>query len=168
MFLFLGALVWCWDTVHNESIWEVEIILSNSLGFYTQAGYDKHASRISRNVFRFAARTTDHFVTKTHIDAVALIPLKIGRWQNLPIPERECLVCAEDAAEDEFHFFCCICKKHKDISEGLYNKAVSRNVSFASLSNDDKIIYLMKFENVEVAKFLIRAYEVRNGQLYCT
>ena len=48
----------------------------------------------------------------------------------------------------------------------MYNKAVSRNVSFASLSNEDKFMYFMKFKNVEVAKFLIRAYEVTKGQLY--
>ena len=63
------------------------------------------------------------------------------------------------SVEDEFHFLC-ICNKSKDIREGLYNKFVSRNVSFASLSNEDKFIYLMKFENVEVAKFFVRAYEV--------
>ncbi len=96
------------------------------------------------------------------------LPLKIetGRWQNLPIPERVCLVCAEDV-EDEFNFLC-FCNKYKDIRENLYNTAASRNISFASLSNEDKFMYLMKFENVEVAKFLIRAYEVRKGQLYCT
>ncbi len=91
------------------------------------------------------------------------LPLKIvtERWQNLPVPERVCL-CAED---NEFHFLC-ICKKYKDIRESLYNKTVSRNVPFASLSNEDKVMYIMKFENVEVAKFLIRAYEIR--KVNCT
>ncbi len=28
-------------------------------------------------------------------------------------------------------------------------------------------MYLMKYEHVKVIKFLIRAYEVRKGQLYC-
>ena len=51
------------------------------------------------------------------------LPLKIetGRWQNLPIPERVCLVCAEDAVEDEF-LFLCICTKYKDIRESCIAK----------------------------------------------
>ncbi len=63
-----------------------------------------------------------------------------------------CLVCDEDVVEDEFHFLC-ICNRYNDIRESLYKKADSRNISFASLSNEDKFMYLMKFENVEVANF---------------
>ncbi len=48
------------------------------------------------------------------------LPLQIEtvRWQNLPIPERLCLVCAEDAVENDFHFIS-VCKKHKDMRDKL-------------------------------------------------
>ncbi len=49
--------------------------------------------------------------------------------------------------------FLCVCKKYKDIRESLYNNTVSRNVDFASLSSEDKFMYLMKFQNVEVDNF---------------
>ncbi len=38
-------------------------------------------------------------------------------------------------------------KKTKDVKESFYNKVVSRNVAFASLSNEDKFMHVMKFEN---------------------
>ncbi len=34
--------------------------------------------------------------------------------------------------------------------ESVYYKAASRNISFDSSSNEDKFVYRMKFENVEV------------------
>ncbi len=34
------------------------------------------------------------------------LKMKLGDGKKLPIPERVCLVCAEDAVEDEFNFIC--------------------------------------------------------------
>ena len=50
-----------------------------------------------------------------------------------------------------FIFFAFV-KKYKAIRECLYNKAVSRNVSFASLSNEDKFMYLMNLKMLRSLK----------------
>lgn len=92
----------------------------------------------------------------------SILPLKIkdGRYQNLPTPEQVCVVCAGGCCRGRISFsFCVFFFKNVRIPrDSLCNKTFRRNVAFAFSSNEVQFLYLVKFEYVEVAKFLIRAY----------
>ncbi len=96
-----------------------------------------------------------------------MLPLRIetGRWKNENIEDRVCLVCEENIVEDEYHFLC-VCKRYDDVRQVLYNKISSKYQDFRSLPKINKFIYLMKFENIEVAKYLVKAFDIRKACLY--
>ncbi len=50
---------------------------------------------------------------------------------------------------------------YDDVRQVLYNKISSKYQDFRSLTNIDKFIYLTKYENIEVAKYLVKAFDIR-------
>ncbi len=48
----------------------------------------------------------------------------------------------------------------------LYNTISSKYHDFRSVTSIDKFIYLMKYENIEVAKYLVKAFDIRKACLY--
>ena len=57
-------------------------------------------------------------------------------------------------------------KRYDAVRQVLYNKISSKYQDFRSLTKIDKFIYLMKFENIEVAKYLVKAFDIRKACLY--
>ncbi len=75
-------------------------------------------------------------------------------------------MCEENIVQDEYHFLC-VCKMYDDVRQVLYNKISSKYQDFRSLTKIDKFIYLtVKFENIEVAKYLVKAFDIGKGCLY--
>ncbi len=66
-------------------------------------------------------------------------------------------MCEENIVEDECNFMC-VCKRYDDARQVLHNKISSKYQDFHLLTKIDKFIYLMKFENIEVAKYPVKAF----------
>ena len=83
-----------------------------------------------------------------------ILPLHVetGQWQNVAWEDRLCKLCNQNCVEDEFHFLC-ICELYNHQRISLFEKV-------------DKFIYLLKFENKEVAKYLEFAYNIRKICIY--
>ena len=96
-----------------------------------------------------------------------ILPLHVetGRWQNIPWEERTCKLCNQNCVEDEFHFLC-NCDLYIAHRNSLFDKVTGKNLEFATLSTEDKFLYLLKFENREVARYLERAYDMRKTCIY--
>jgi len=96
-----------------------------------------------------------------------ILPLQVetGRWQNVAWGDRICKLCNQNSVEDEFHFLC-TCELYNDQRISLFEKVTAKNAEFAIFSLEDKFIYLLKFENREVAKYLERAYHLRKTCIY--
>ena len=96
-----------------------------------------------------------------------VLPLHVetGRWQNKPLEDRMCLICNEDYIEDEFHFLC-VCERYSFYRNALFTKVLDKNHEFGALSMEDKFIYLLRYENREVAKYLEYAYNMRKTHIY--
>ena len=96
-----------------------------------------------------------------------VLPLHVetGRWQNTPWENRICRVCNQNCVEDEFHFLC-ICESYNLHRNVLFHRVTVKNADFATFSDEDKFIYLMQFENKEVARYLELAYDQRKTYIY--
>ena len=62
--------------------------------------------------------------------------------------------------------FLCVCNRYDEVRQGLYNKISSKYQDFPSLTGVDKFIFLMKYENIEVSKYLVKAFDIRKACLY--
>ena len=93
-----------------------------------------------------------------------ILPLRIetGRWKNEGIEARVCLVCEENIVGDEYHFLC-VYKMYDDVRQVLYSKISSKYQDIRSLTSIDKFIFLMKYENIEVDKYLVKAFGIRKA-----
>ena len=96
-----------------------------------------------------------------------VLPLHVetGRWQNKSWEERVCTLCKLNYVEDEYHFLC-ICEQYSFYRKYLYDKATSKHAAFSIMSTEDKFVYLLTYENREVAKYLELAYDMRKASLY--
>ena len=96
-----------------------------------------------------------------------IMPLHVekGRWQNKPLAECTCKLCNLDCVEDEFKFLC-ICDLYSVHRNALFGRVTTKNAEFPNLSTEDKFIYLLRFENKEVAKYLELAFETRKARLF--
>ncbi len=96
-----------------------------------------------------------------------ILPLHIetGRWQSKPVEERLCLVCKLGIVEDEFHFLCeCVC--YSNLRHCLFSLISSTYEDFKNLPVQEKFVYMLKYENVKVAKYLVKVLNYRKGLLY--
>ncbi len=96
-----------------------------------------------------------------------ILPLNIetGRWHSTPVEERLCLVCKLGIVEDEFHFLCeCIC--YSILLHCLFKSISSAYEDFENLPIQEKFAHMLKYDNVKVAKYLIKALNYRKGILY--
>ena len=96
-----------------------------------------------------------------------ILPLHVetGRWQNKPWAERTCKLCNLECVEDEFHFLC-ICDLYNVDRNNLFERVGTKNPEFSILPMEDKFIYLLRFENKEVAKYLELAFETRKTNIF--
>ena len=83
--------------------------------------------------------------------------------------ERLCLatlVCKLCIVEDEFHFLCEKCVCYSNLRHCLFRSISSTYEDFENLPVQEKFVYMLKYENVKVAKYLVKALNYRKGLLY--
>ncbi len=96
-----------------------------------------------------------------------ILPLHIEtrRWNSKPVKERLCLVCKLGIVEDEFHFLCeCVC--YSNLRHCLFRSISSTYGDFKNLTVREKFVYMLKYENVKLAKYLVKALNDRKALLY--
>ena len=97
-----------------------------------------------------------------------VLPLSIetGRFSNIPLEYRLCLLCNEDNVEDECHFLF-RCTLYSDLRSTFIN-CFSPNVNhFHSLSDAEKLKLVMKSDNIKhTALFIYKAFSKRRQTLY--
>ena len=80
------------------------------------------------------------------------LPLHIetGRYSKpkVPLNERTCKFCSQNAIEDEIHFLM-DCEFYSDIRRSLIVKANTCNTDFNSLSKEDRFIFIMNYINLQ-------------------
>ena len=98
-----------------------------------------------------------------------ILPLSIetGRFTNVSLNDRICLLCNSQLIEDEFHFLC-ECVKYILPREKLYNRILTIDPNFLQLDNIDKFILLNSSDyQCYTAIYVYEAYYIRKKALYC-
>ena len=83
------------------------------------------------------------------------------------IEERICCFCS-DFIEDETHVLL-NCPFYDDFRENLFNVVKSYTFDFMSFNNEEKIMFLFSYENMNriCAKTCVLTLERRRNSLYC-
>ena len=89
----------------------------------------------------------------------------IGRWQGKPLEERLWLVCNRGIVEEEFHVLC-ECQTYSALLEDLFKSINEFWPGFEDVELREKLIYILKHENMKLEKFLIKACDSRRNLLY--
>ena len=86
---------------------------------------------------------------------------------KVPLDNRICNLCYDNAIEDEIHFFLC-CDFYSDISRPLLAKAQLCNSDFQNMSLNDKFIFIMNFVNMQyiLASTLLKMFN-RRKRMQC-
>ena len=94
------------------------------------------------------------------------IALETGRFRNLAIADRLCVLCNLQAVEDELHFLC-VCSLYNDIRRDMFENLLHLNFdNFNILSLHDKLYHLLKFEWKGISCYLDKAWVMRTNALY--
>ena len=127
------------------------------------------------NLFKFEINPEKYVVcnlTKSQRSLYAqfrsgILPLAIetGRFTNVSLSNRTCLLCNSGEIEDEFHFLC-ICIKYSLERNKLYRKVERDVVNFDSLDDIDKFLLLNSEYQLETALFVYNAFDIRKNCLY--
>ena len=96
-----------------------------------------------------------------------ILPLRVetGRYIGLALNERTCQICNSDETEDEMHFLF-NCPRYNDLRQIFIAKSVETCEGFLSLSDEQKIKYLLEKHYVFVAKYIVTAMDRRKSYLY--
>ncbi len=98
---------------------------------------------------------------------VAPIRLETGRYEHLPVDQRLCEFCNDNAVEDELHVIL-KCTFYDDLREELFEAAENINNNFMNLSDTDKFSFL--FSNCNIVKLCAKScYNIlsrRSSYLY--
>ncbi len=84
---------------------------------------------------------------------ICILPLHIetGRFRDKRINERVCLLCNSGEVENELHFLC-ICTTYSNSRQNLYS--IVYNDNFLNMSNNEKLVFLLKFKWKYVCMYL--------------
>ncbi len=106
----------------------------------------------------------EHSVLAQLRSGILPLHIKIGRWHSKPVEERLCLVCKLGIVEDVFHFLC-ECIYYSSLRSCLFRSISRTYKDFENLPVREKFVYMLKYENVKVAKYLVKALNCR--KVYC-
>ncbi len=74
--------------------------------------------------------------------------------------KRLCLVCKLGIFQDEFHILCeCVC--YSNLRHCLFRLISSTYENFENLPVQEKCVYMLRYENVKVAKYLVKALNLQ-------
>lgn len=74
------------------------------------------------------------------------ICLETGRFENLPVEKRLCLIC-KSSAEDEKHVLL-HCRSYDHVRQQLFTKAIELEPNFLNSSEDDKLIFILSNNDI--------------------
>ena len=96
-----------------------------------------------------------------------VLPFSIGtgRFRNIPLEERLCVLCDLNVTEDEKHFLC-TCNLYDDRRQTLYHNIRQRYEHISILNVDEKFQYIVINEWKELGVYLQYACERRNSILF--
>ncbi len=86
----------------------------------------------------------------------------MGHFRNKKVEERTCLICDSQDIENEEHFIC-VCTKYSQLRNDLYLKV--ENARFHGLSNENKLVYLVKYKWKELSMFIEKGWIKRTEML---
>ena len=97
----------------------------------------------------------------------AVLPLKIetGRFLGLNVEDRLCQVCDQNAVENEIHFLL-HCTLYDDLRRAMIVKSDRRDIGFRTLTETEKLTFILKHEERQCAKFIFSAMQRRKSVLY--
>ena len=97
-------------------------------------------------------------ITKLRLGVHSLC-IQTGKYENrgasIPVEDRKCLVCKSNYVEDEKHFLL-HCNGYVNIRNELHSLISQTDSHFANLSDNDKIIYLLKLDNDNTSQFITK------------
>ena len=91
--------------------------------------------------------------------------IETGRFNQTKLPDRICNICNTGNIEDEFHFLC-ICPYYETERNDLYNYIHHKHGDFVRFNDQEKFIFLMKYHNYKVMKYLKLAWQKRKDKLF--
>ena len=97
-----------------------------------------------------------------------ILPLAIetGRFSNVSLNNRTCIVCNSEAIEDEYHFLC-ICPGYETERKLLYIKVAEKFSEFRNLDNFDRFMLLNTDECQKyTAIYVHNAFKLRKESMY--
>ena len=97
-----------------------------------------------------------------------ILPIKIetGRYTQIPVEFRLCILCDENAIEDEKHFLF-ECQFYNPLRNVYYDKLREYCEHFDSLDCDQKLIFIMNATVVKItAEFIYNCYCKRRDFIY--
>ena len=94
------------------------------------------------------------------------IAIETGRFSNVSLNNRLCVMCNSQQIEDEFHFLC-ECSKYQNERQKLYNKIITKYPDFMQLDDIDKFMLLNCAQyQYYTAIYIGNAYNLRKTSLY--
>ena len=97
-----------------------------------------------------------------------ILPLRIetGRYQDLPVEFRICLMCEEEVCEDEIHFiFSCNC--YENLRTKLFDQILPVYPNFLEFSVSEKLSKMMDRQFIKhTAGYIWNAYTKRRRAMY--
>ncbi len=97
---------------------------------------------------------------------LGIFPLHLGagRFRNLKkVEDRICLICNSQYVENEEHFIC-VCATYSQLRNNLY--LIVENAEFHGLTNENKLVHLVKYMWKELCIFIEKAWVKRTKILY--
>lgn len=98
-----------------------------------------------------------------------ILPLHVetGRFTNVELCNRLCILCNSNAIEDEIHFIC-NCSFYDDLRKLLFDKVnlVLHSQHFDQLSSEEKLVILCNSFPNDLSKFIEYAFSRRKNFLY--
>ena len=93
--------------------------------------------------------------------------LETGRFVNLPVEERKCVFCSDNAVENEIHFLF-ECQLYTTLRTSFYSEMEALNNNFITLSNEDKLKTLFSGSKFirKFCLYLDDCYRKRSSVLY--
>lgn len=95
------------------------------------------------------------------------LPLKIetGRFTNIPLEFRLCILCTENIIENETHFFF-ECEFYNDLRNDFYRKYKEIHPDICLLDDERKLAYMMVNDVKMTAEFIYNCYLKRKKFIY--
>ncbi len=79
--------------------------------------------------------------------------METGRYTKLPLEERFCQLCNNNAVEDELHFLC-VCPTFNVTRTKLYDDVCVRHPGLNTLNDEDKLILLLTKEQKCIGEYI--------------